>query len=64
MKPHVNLLLLLSFGLSAPVGAEIYRWVGADGKPHFSDKPPVGAVGVGVFHGGAAVSFRDGVKYI
>ena len=32
------LILLLLFSL--PSGAEVYRWVGEDGRVHFGDRPP------------------------
>ena len=61
MKPLPTLLLLfLCTGLSAPSGADIYRWTDADGKPHFGDKPPTGAKGVESFQGKAGVSFMGG----
>lgn len=34
------LICLLCLGLSAPVAAEIYRYVDANGVVHYTDKPP------------------------
>lgn len=54
------LLLLIALALCSAGRAEVYRWTGADGKPHFGDKPPVGAAGVESFKGGGGVSFMGG----
>ena len=57
---QILLLALFALALCAPGMAEVYRWTDADGKPHFGDKPPVGANGVESFQGKAAVSFMGG----
>jgi glutaredoxin len=36
----MRLLLLLCLLACVPVAAEIYRWTDADGRVHYSDKPP------------------------
>lgn len=36
-------ILLLAFGLSAPVGAEVYQWRDDAGQLHFGDRPPATA---------------------
>lgn len=38
LKPLVALLLALS--VSAAVAENAYRWIGKDGKVHYSDQPP------------------------
>lgn len=34
------ILMLITALAAAPVGAELYKWVDADGNVHYSDKPP------------------------
>lgn len=34
---------LLSFWLAGPVGADVYKWVDADGLVHYSDEPEAGS---------------------
>ncbi len=38
MKPWMLLIMLMSS--AAPAQAELYKWVDADGKIHYSDQPP------------------------
>ena len=42
------ILLVLGLLLAVPAGAEVWRWVDADGVVHFSDTPREGAVQVDV----------------
>lgn len=40
MKTLIISLLGMTFLLSAPAQAEMYRWVDKDGKVHYTDQPP------------------------
>lgn len=38
-----QLTILLAFLLAQPVAAGVYKWVGPDGRVHYSDRPVAGA---------------------
>ena len=40
MRPSTIVITLLAFALSAPVGAQLYKWVDKDGRISYSDTPP------------------------
>lgn len=42
MRPRALLALALLLAAAGAGAAEVYRWVDADGKVHFSDSPPPG----------------------